>query len=347
MLPILLLLHKINYIVYLYTQKYISGKIQTMFAYVNYPSWIKPTVFSFLPIRWYAVMYIVAFALAYFIFRKMAKQGALNYIDSDNSMDLFLWAIIGLILGARIMSCLVYEASWYYWLHPWMIFWPFRNGQFIGLPGMSYHGGVIGAYLGALIWSKKHGFAILEVDDALIPGIPLGYTFGRLGNFFNGELWGRCTGSSFGMIFPDAPRFSTVNVWVREAADKAGISYKLGDYVNLPRHPSQLYEAFFEGVFLFLILYFVVRPFIRKKKFGNGFMTGCYLGGYGLVRFVIEYFREPDAQLGFIIKLGKESEPTALFKSVLNISMGQILCMIMILIGALLIWHGIAKRTEK
>lgn len=315
-----------------------------MLLFVNYPSWISPTVVSFLPIRWYAVMYIVAFAFAYFIFRKVTSEGALNYMNQDDSLDLFLWAIIGLIVGARVFSCLIYEASPYYWLRPWMIFWPFRNGQFIGLPGMSYHGGVVGAFIGVLLYSKKHGFKVWDTADALIPGIPLGYTFGRLGNFFNGELWGRCTGSSYGMIFPDAPKFSTVNTWVREAADSAGISYNIGDMISLPRHPSQLYEAFFEGVFLFAILFFIVRPFIAKKKIGRGFMTGSYFIGYGTVRFIIEYFREPDAQLGFIIKLGKETEPIALFKSVLNISMGQILCMLMIIGGVVLLIYGLKQE---
>lgn len=319
-------------------------KIQYMFAYVNYPDWINPTVVSFLPIRWYAVMYIVAFTIAYAVFRKTAKEGALNYINQDDSMDLFLWAVIGLIVGARVFSCLIYEASFYYWIRPWRIFWPFQNGQFVGLPGMSYHGGVVGAFVGVVLYSRKHSYKVWDVCDALIPGIPLGYTFGRLGNFINGELWGRCTGSSFGMIFPDAPKFSTTYSWVRQAADNAGISYKIGDIISLPRHPSQLYEAFFEGVFLFLILFFIVRPFIRKKKIGRGFMTGSYFAGYGFVRFVIEYFREPDSQLGFIIKLGKESEPTALFKSIWNISMGQILCMLMIIAGVALILYSLKQQ---
>ena len=141
------------------------------------------------------------------------------------------------------------------------------------------------------------------------------------------------------MIFPDAPYFSTRLDWVRKACDSAGIEYRIGDYVNLPRFPSQLYEALFEGVILFLVIWFFVRPYCRK----SGFITGFYFVFYGFVRFVIEYFREPDEQLGFIIKLGKETEPIALFKSVLNISMGQILCLIMIFFGYIIMRKAVKK----
>jgi phosphatidylglycerol---prolipoprotein diacylglyceryl transferase len=256
-------------------------------------------------------------------------------MDSDTSINLFCYTIGFLLLGARLFSTLIYDGSWYYWTHPWMIFWPFRNGKFIGLPGMSYHGGVVGAIFGGWLFGRKYKYKFLDLADTVIAGIPLGYTFGRIGNFINGELWGRVTGSSYGMIFPDAPSFSTTIDWVREIADKIGLSYEYGDMVNLPRHPSQLYEAFFEGIFLFLIIWFIVRPISNKnrEKHGPGMVTGAYFVGYGFVRFFLEYFREPDEQLGFIIKLGKETEPTALFKSFLNISMGQILCFLMIVAG--------------
>ncbi len=256
-------------------------------------------------------------------------------MDSDTSINLFCYTIGFLLLGARLFSTLIYDGSWYYWTHPWMIFWPFRNGKFIGLPGMSYHGGVVGAIFGGWLFGRKYKYKFLDLADTVIAGIPLGYTFGRIGNFINGELWGRVTGSSYGMIFPDAPSFSTTIDWVREIADKIGLSYEYGDIVNLPRHPSQLYEAFFEGIFLFLIIWFIVRPISNKnrEKHGPGMVTGAYFVGYGFARFFLEYFREPDEQLGFIIKLGKETEPTALFKSFLNISMGQILCFLMIVAG--------------
>lgn len=302
---------------------------------MDFPKWISPFVFPSLPVRWYAVMYLLAFATCYVLFRQQCKCGALNSMNSDTSLTLFCYTIGFLLLGARLFSTLLYEGSWYYWTHPWMIFWPFRNGVFIGLPGMSYHGGVIGAVFGGWLFARKYHYSLLDLADTVIAGIPLGYTFGRLGNFINGELWGRVTGSSYGMIFPDAPAFSTTISWVREIADKIGLNYELGDIVNLPRHPSQLYEAFFEGIFLFLILWFIIKPLSQKKreKQGPGIITGSYFIGYGLIRFILEYFREPDSQIGFVIKLGKEYEPLALFKSVLNISLGQILCFLMIVAG--------------
>ena len=278
-------------------------------------------------------MYLVAFSVAYILFRKECRDGLLGGMSSDDSLNCFLYAIVGLILGARVGSCLLYEGSAYYLLHPWMMFWPFRNGQFIGLPGMSFHGGLVGAVVGTVLYAKKYRYKFLDLADCIVIAVPLGYTFGRLGNFINGELWGRCTGTAYGMVFPDAPVFSTTIDWVREAADAASISYSEGAFVNLPRHPSQLYEALGEGILLFFIMWFAVRPFIMKKKAGRGFGLGAYLIGYGTIRFIIEYFREPDSQLGFIIALGKETEPTALFKSLLNISMGQILCLVMVVAG--------------
>jgi len=289
------------------------------------------------------VMYIVAFSLAYVSLLKQGKKGILGGMNSDDLLTMSTYIIMGLILGARLGSCLLYEGSAYYWTHPWMIFWPFRNGQFIGLPGMSYHGGVAGAALAALIYGKKYRHKFGDIADAVLTAVPLGYTFGRLGNFINGELWGRCTGTSYGMIFPEAPFFSTDLEWVRQAADKAGIPYTIGDIINLPRHPSQLYEAFFEGLVLFVIIQFIAVPIRDKKKIGPGFITGIYFICYGLFRFIIEYFREPDSQLGFIIALGKETEPTALFKSVLNISMGQILCFGMTVIGVLSLIASFSK----
>lgn len=315
-----------------------------MQLYANFPSWISPYVVPFLPIRWYAVMYIVAFFIAYKLFRWQCKHGALHFMDSDDSFALFTCSIGGLILGARVFSCLFYEGSWYYWTHPWMMFWPFRGGKFIGLPGMSYHGGVIGAIIGGWLYTRFRGYDFLDVADHVIAGIPLGYTFGRLGNFINGELWGRVTTSPIGIVFPEAPSFPTYLPWVRDVAQKIGMDYTNLATINLPRHPSQLYEAFFEGIFLWVILWFIIRPLATKlgrtKKIGPGLVSGAYFIGYGLIRFFIEYFREPDSQLGFIIALGKETEPTALFKSFLNISLGQILCFVMVLVGIGLIIYS-------
>lgn len=313
-----------------------------MAFYVQYPGWLHPEIIPSLPFRWYGLMYVLAFGIAYWLTVVQAKKGEIA-LTGEEIQDLFVKCILLLLVGARLFSQLVYEGSWYNWTHPWMIFWPFRNGQFVGLAGMSYHGGVIGAVLGAIWFARKNHKDFFECADVLCAGIPLGYMFGRFGNFINGELYGRVSTKPWAMVFPDAPAYSTNYQWVREIAEEIGMPYKNGSYLNLPRHPSQLYEAFFEGLFLFLILWFIVRP--QRKKHASGFVLSWYLIGYGAIRFVLEYFRAPDANLGYIIKGGRESDNIALFQSFLNISMGQILCILMIVAGVLLLL--IRRRSGK
>lgn len=323
--------------------------------FFDYPSWIHPSIFPGVPflqnIRWYGLMYIFAFATAYFFLLKLLKEGALNPKPGDTLKekptedDLFSFlttGIIGLLLGARIFSTLIYSTG--YWSKPWLIFWPFdSDGHFTGLAGMSYHGGFIGCLVAIIIWCKIKKRPLLRWLDTVCIAIPLGYTFGRLGNFLNGELYGRITTSWIGMRFKNLPLsqlFDSTQGWVQDFAEKCGIdtaaekiSYAGRELINLPRHPSQLYEAFFEGIVLFLILWF-----LRKKKPFDGFMTGLYTIGYGFFRFVIEYFRQPDADIGyrFSANNGEIYEMTSL----LNISTGQILCFIMILGGAAFIAAG-------
>ncbi|MCB5230141.1 MAG: prolipoprotein diacylglyceryl transferase, partial [Candidatus Cloacimonetes bacterium] len=250
-----------------------------MLHYVNYPSWISPNIIPSLPFRWYSIMYIVAFGITYFLFNRQRKQKLIE-INSDDTSALFLYAIAGLIIGARLFSALFYYGSVYYWKNPHLIFWPFEEGRFVGLPGMSYHGGLIGAVVGTLLFCRFYKRSFFEIADVMVSGIPLGYTFGRLGNFINGELWGRVTTVKWAMIFPEAPRFSTTYTWVKEVAAKVGLEIGQLLYINLPRHPSQLYEALFEGVVLWLFLWFIIKP---RKKF-SGYILSWYLIGYGAVR---------------------------------------------------------------
>ena len=232
-----------------------------------------------------------------------------------------------MIIGARIFSTLIYDTSGLYWRKPWLIFWPFNSSmQMIGLQGMSYHGGLIGSILGLLIYVRVKKLSFLKIADLIVAGIPLGYTFGRLGNFINGELWGRVTDVRWGMIFPHAPSLPTNLEWVKNLADKTGISYLGINAVNLPRHPSQLYEAFFEGIFLWVVIWFI----FRKRKSFDGMLLGIYLIGYGIIRFIIEYFREPDGDLGFII---------------FQLSMGQILCFLMIVLGIVILFYAKTRKS--
>ena len=175
----------------------------------------------------------------------------------------------------------------------------------------------------------------------LVTGIPLGYTFGRLGNFINGELYGRVTRVSWGMIFPDAEKFNAKLPWVREYAASVGLDVPAAGLVNLPRHPSQLYEALFEGIVLWLVLWFL----LRKRRPFKGFMVASYVIGYGAIRFFIEYAREPDKGIGYPITLVPMDNPVYQF-SLFNFTTGQILCFLMIAAGVvcMFIFRARARR---
>ncbi|HSV56162.1 MAG TPA: prolipoprotein diacylglyceryl transferase, partial [Magnetospirillaceae bacterium] len=182
------------------------------------------------------------------------------------------------------------------------------------------------------IFARMRKLDYLEWTDRIAVAVPLGYTFGRLGNFINGELWGRITAGPLGMVFPHAERFPASEPWVREMALEIGLALDAA-WINLPRHPTQLYQAFFEGVFLWLIMWFLVRP---RRPF-KGFAGGCFLIGYGTFRFAVEYLREPDAGIGFVVRLGDPEAPTYAFTTLLNLTTGQVLSLLMIVGGALVI----------
>ena len=304
-----------------------------MLLYLNYPSWIHPEIFpgvKFLGlIRWYGLMYCFAFLTAYFVLKKVAKEGALdtkNYkLKEDDLFSFITTGIIFLLVGARIFSTLIYDTSGVYWKKPWLIFWPFDSqGHFTGLAGMSYHGGFVGGLIGMIVWCKRHKQPVGKWIDAMVCEIPLGYTFGRIGNFLNGELYGRITTMPWGIVFPQAEKFSANLLWVQEFAAKIGMNITADKLVNLPRHPSQLYEAFFEGIVLWLIIWNC-----RKHKKFDGMLACIYTAGYGFFRFIIEYFREPDADIGY--RIAKDSSaPIYTNTSLFNFSTGQILCFIMI-----------------
>ncbi|HKJ66496.1 MAG TPA: prolipoprotein diacylglyceryl transferase [bacterium] len=249
-------------------------------------------------LRWYGTMYVIAFALTYLLVQYRVKQNETQY-SQEVIEHFFVLAILGVLLGGRLGYVLFYNLG-YYLRHPLEIILPlsFTNGvEFTGISGMSYHGGVIGVVLAFIYVSRKHQVNFFRFIDLVVPAIPLGYTFGRLGNFINGELFGRATSVPWGMYFP---------------ADPTGQL----------RHPSQLYEAFFEGIFLFIILWS-----IRNRSPYPGFLAGLYLIGYGVVRFFIEFYRQPDPHLGKVLWF---------------FTTGQILCAAMIA-GGLVLWY-LAQR---
>ena len=262
------------------------------------PERMNPVLLHLGPLRiqWYGLMYIVAFTIVYFLARHRTRTEARFPYDEEYLKNILTYGFIGVLIGGRLGYVLFYNLH-YYLAHPMEIILPFSfegdGFRFTGISGMSYHGGATGAIVGSWLFARRYKADFWNLADLFFPVAALGYTAGRIGNFINGELWGRVTDSAIGMHFPLAP-----------------------DPDRL-RHPSQLYEAFFEGIFLFLILWS-----IRKLKLPRGSMSALYLFGYGFVRFNIEFFRQPDAHLGFVF---------------LNrFSMGQVLCSCMMLIAVAL-----------
>ena len=270
------------------------------------PKNINPVIFELGPLKpqYYGLMYIVAFVTTYLLVLYRLRHEESFGVSKDQVLDLTTYMILGLIIGARLGYVLFYNFS-YYLRHPLEIFLPFEfsNGiSFIGFSGMSYHGGLVGIIISGWLYIRKTNLNFWEMVDLFVPVIPLGYTFGRIGNFINGELYGRETAAWLGMYFPAAPGAA-------------------------PRHPSQLYEAFFEGIFLFTILWS-----IRKIQKGPGTMLAYYLFGYGVIRFVLEYFRQPDAHIGFVF---------------MSLSMGQILCGVMAASGVLIYYYLNSIKLKK
>ena len=232
-------------------------------------------------IRWYAISYIAGILFSWSLILNIIKFKNLK-IDNKVISELISNSMIGIIIGGRLGYVIFYNPNYY--LNDLLEIFKLWNG------GMSFHGGFIGVVFAVIYSSKISKTAILILADLIAIVAPIGIFFGRLANFINGELYGRITNHSFGMIFPNAG--------------------------NSPRHPSQLYEAFFEGFLLFIImLLFIKFTNILNKK---GLITALFLSCYGSFRFMIEFFREPDANIGLLY---------------FNFSMGQLLSLPMIIVG--------------
>ena len=239
-----------------------------------------------LNVTWYGISYAVGIFLAWRYSLYLLKKHPSLSLTSKTFDDFIAWAIFAVILGGRLGYILFYRPL-YYLNHPFEILYTWEGG-------MSFHGGLLGVLITAFFFCRSKKIPFLHFTDFLACAAPIGIFLGRLANFVNGELFGRVTSVSWGIYFP-----------------KGG---------NLPRHPSQLYEAFFEGFCLFLVLFFLARRDSSWKK--NGFLTGCGLIGYGLLRIGCEFFRLPDAYLGLFLQ---------------NFTWGQFLSLPMILLGALLL----------
>jgi phosphatidylglycerol---prolipoprotein diacylglyceryl transferase len=252
---------------------------------------IDPILINLGPVRvgWYGLMYVFGFLFSYLLVRYQIKRKDFG-LSRPEVEDLYFYLILGLIVGARLGYVLFYDLKMY-------LADPFEIVA-IWHGGMSFHGGLIGVLLVGIVYARKHHKSFWKIADLFIVTAPIGLGLGRIGNFINGELYGRLTRVPWGVIFP-----------------KGG---------PLPRHPSQLYESALEGGVLFLILWL-----IKDRKLPTGGLLAVFLSLYGLFRFFIEYFREPDPQLGFILG---------------PFTMGQVLCTFMFVAGLLLFFY--LKRKE-
>lgn len=245
-------------------------------------------------IHWYGLTYLVAFGLFLWLatLRTRQPQYAERGWTRRDVEDLLFFGVLGVVLGGRIGYALFYKPG-YYLQHPLEILMVWQGG-------MSFHGGMLGVLVAMAVFATRRGRHFFEVTDLIAPCVPTGLASGRIGNFINGELWGRPADPSlpWAMVFPQSGS-------------------------DTPRHPSQLYQFGMEGVLLFVLLWLYAR-----KPHPTGRVSGAFLFGYGLFRFIAEYFREPDAHLG-ILSLG--------------MSMGQWLCVPMIVAG-IAMWLWAAKR---
>lgn len=307
--------------------------------YLEFPSWIRPEIIPGLPFHWYGLMYIVVIAVTYFLFQYQVKQEKLDIKKSDVE-DLFIWCIIGALIGARIFAVTIFSQTNEYLLKPWLIFWPFRNGQFVGIAGMNFYGGIFGLLVAYLVFVRIKKLNGLKIMDLALAGFPLAYTFGRLGNFINGELFGRVTDAPWGMVFPHARRFPADLPWVEEITSKIGMEVTTMQ-VNLPRHPTQIYEAVLEGIVLWLVIWF----FFRKRRSFDGYIVSVYLIGYGLVRFFVDYFRLPLTG-DFALRLSSIKNKPYFLKTPLNLTMSQIFSFLMV-VGGITAFIFLKKRAQK
>ncbi|MGE3610901.1 MAG: prolipoprotein diacylglyceryl transferase [Bacteriovoracaceae bacterium] len=249
--------------------------------------WIDPVIFSLGPlqVRWYGAMYVIGFLLGGFILKKLADRKF--WPLSQEHIDQYItWLIIGMFFGARLAYVFVY--NWEYYSVNFLEIFSVWKG------GLSFHGAVAGMCLSTYLFAKKNGVRFLQLTDCMaIAGTP-GLFFGRMGNFINGELYGRVTDSWVGIVFPGGGPF--------------------------PRHPSQLYEGILEGICLWIVLILI----LRRQRF-YGVVSAIFCLGYGAFRFIVEFFREPDTQLGYFFGF---------------FTMGQLLCLLMIPLSVYILMYA-------
>ncbi|MEI6205902.1 MAG: prolipoprotein diacylglyceryl transferase [Desulfuromonadales bacterium] len=255
---------------------------------------IDPVILRLGPLqfRWYGLMYVLAFISTYFIIRSEVRCKQLP-LTTDDVADLVFCGAMGVVLGGRLGYILFYKLS-FYLTHPLQVLAVWEGG-------MSFHGGFLGVIIAFVIYSRRKQIPFFTLIDIAALCAPVGLGLGRIGNFINGELYGRPTDAPWGMVFPGGG--------------------------NEPRHPSQLYEAFLEG----LVLFVIIRVVSRRLPF-TGVAGWTFVAGYGLFRFIVEFFRQPDDHLGFLMGF---------------FSMGQLLSFPMFLIGCCAVLQLSRRHTSR
>ncbi|MCV2894222.1 prolipoprotein diacylglyceryl transferase [Lentibacter sp. XHP0401] len=300
-----------------------------MLAQIPFPE-VSPEIFT-LPIggmefalRWYALAYIVGIIIAWrvsirAVSREDLWEGA-PPVTKQQLEDLLTWIIIGIILGGRIGFVLFYEPA-YYLTNPSQILKVWQGG-------MAFHGGFLGVVVASWMWCARNGVSKIAAADTIALGVPWGLMLGRLANFINAELWGRPSDVPWAMKFPTMCQNTML-----QGCEKAGEWFYTGG--ELTRHPSQLYQAALEGALLGLVLLYLA--FARSALKIPGLVTGIFIAGYGTARFIVEQFRQADAQF-----ITSENPFGHVF---LGLTMGQLLSLPMVLIGVAIIFWARRQRA--
>ncbi len=268
------------------------------------------------PVHWYGLTYLAAFLMFLFVGKYRAKKMPLLGFKPIELDDILFYGVLGVILGGRIGYVLFYKPAEFL-ANPSDIFKVWQGG-------MSFHGGFLGVLVAMIWYARKTGRNFWEVTDFIAPLVPLGLAAGRLGNFINGELWGRVSSANYSwlMLFPQANEADVLHVTAHP--ESAALLQQVGDYLMLPRHPSQIYQLLGEGLLLFVILWLYARK-IRPMMA----VSAVFLIGYGVLRFIAEFAREPDDFLGLFA----------------GFSMGQLLSLPMIVVGAVLLWWAYKRQN--
>ena len=266
-------------------------------------------------IRWYALAYIVSLVIGWRLMRRLAERAPV--VATPVQVDDFLtWATLGVVLGGRLGYVLFYQPTLYF-THPGLIFAVWEGG-------MSFHGGMLGVAVAIVVFCRRNHIPLLGFADRIAVCAPIGLGLGRIANFINGELWGRPAPLWWpgAMVFPNAAPVAQPSMPVYDALRNT-VCAGLDPASCVPRYPSELYEATLEGLVLLCVMLVLARSASLRSRFG--WLTGAFLVGYGIARIIGECFREPDAFLGFLP---------------FGTTMGQVLCIPMLLAGVWLIWRA-------